>query len=86
MLPDGVVSLSHIAVPIPPEDQIYGTIEATASTGVSLGSLSLRAEPSALLMSSALFVRCRHNPFYHFMEDRVVAWISETVEQQTSKT
>ena len=76
--PDGVVSLSHIALPIPPDGPIYGTKDAAAHRGLSLGSLSMRAEPSALLISPSLFVRCRHNPFYHFMEDRVVGWLSET--------
>ena len=46
--PEGIVSLSHLAVPIPPEDPIYGTREATESTGLSLGTLSLRTEPGAL--------------------------------------
>ena len=81
--PEGVVSLSHIAVPIPPEDRVYGSADATATTGLSLGTLSLRAEPSALMLSGALFVRCRHNPFYHFMEDRVVRWLSKNVGEGT---
>ncbi len=76
--PRETVSLSHIAVPIPPEDSIYGTAEATARSGLPLGSLSLRAEPSALLISNSLFVRCRHNPFYKFMEDHVVKWLAQT--------
>ena len=45
--PDTIISLSHIAVPIPPDDAIYGTQAATASTGLSLGTVSIRAEPSA---------------------------------------
>ncbi|WP_419194324.1 alpha/beta hydrolase [Novipirellula herctigrandis] len=81
--PESIVSLSHIAVPIPSDDRIYGTSEATADTGLSLGSLTLRGEPSALLLSSSLFVRCRHNPFYRFMEDRVVGWLSQTIREQT---
>jgi hypothetical protein len=76
--PAGVGSLSHLAVPIPPEDSIYGTKEATAASGLPLGTLSMRAEPSALLLSSSLFFRCRNNPFYHFMEDYVVDWLSRT--------
>lgn len=83
--PEHIVSLSHIAVPISPEDRIYGSAEATASTGVSLGTLTLRAEPSALMLSSTLFVRCRHNPFYQFMEDRVVGWLSENVDLPTDE-
>ena len=80
--PDGVVSLSHIAVPIPPQDRIYGTRESTSNTGLSLGSVRIRAEPSALLLSGSLFVRCRHNPFYKFMEDRVVSWLAATCDNQ----
>lgn len=77
--PDGVVSLSHIAVPFPPEDPIYGSFQAIEGNGLSLGSLRMRAEPSALLIPSSLFVRSRNNPFYAFMEDRVVNWLSQTV-------
>lgn len=82
--PNRIVSLSHIAVPIPPDDRLYGSSDATASSGLPLGTLELRAEPSALLMSSSLFVRCRYNPFYKFMEDRVIAWISESADSQES--
>ncbi len=78
--PAGVGSLSHLAVPIPPEDEIYGTKEATAARGLPLGTLSLRAEPSALLISNSLFFRCRNNPFYHYMEDYVVQWISRRIK------
>jgi alpha-beta hydrolase superfamily lysophospholipase len=74
--PTGVASLSHLAVPIPPEDLIYGTKEATATRGLPLGTLSMRAEPSSLLISNSLFYRCRNNPFYHLMEDHVVKWLS----------
>ena len=78
--PAGVVSLSHLAIPIPPEDPIYGTKEATVASGLSLGTLSLRAEPSALLISASLFYRCRNNPFYAFMEDHVVHWLAHRFE------
>jgi hypothetical protein len=77
--PAGVVSLSHLAVPIPPEDPIYGTKEATAASGLPLGTLTLRTEPSALLIANSLFFRCRNNPFYHFMEDHTVRWLSRRV-------
>ena len=78
--PASVASLSHIAVPIPPEDRVYGIQESTADTGLSLGTVSIRAEPSALLLSSSLFVRCRNNPFYSLMEDRVVKWLEDVVQ------
>lgn len=82
--PNGVVSLSHLAVPIPPEDKIYGTKDATEATGLSLGTLSMRTEPSALLISNSLFFRCRNNPFYHFMEDYAVKWLSRRLLDEGS--
>lgn len=75
--PAGIVSLSHIAVPIPPDDEVYGMNEHNKS-GLSLGTLSMRAEPSALMISNSMFVRCRNNPFYQFMEDRVIDWLAST--------
>jgi alpha-beta hydrolase superfamily lysophospholipase len=73
--PDGVVSLSHVAVPFPPSDPVYG--DGSDTGRLSLGTVSMRAEPNALMIPSSVFVRCRHNPFYGFMEDRVVNWLSE---------
>ena len=75
--PQGVVSLSHVAVPIPPDDPIYG--DGANPSGLSLGTLSMRAEPAALMIPSSMFVRCRRNPFYQFMEDRVINWLSHVV-------
>jgi alpha-beta hydrolase superfamily lysophospholipase len=82
--PDGIVSLSHVAIPIPPDDSVYGTREATADTGLSLGSLSMRGEPSALLISNSLFVRCRHNPFYEILENRVMDWLKKATDDSSS--
>jgi len=78
--PKDMFSLSHIAVPISPEDPVYGTAEATARTGLPLGSLSARGEHGALLVSDSLFVRARHNPFYPFMENHVVKWLAENTK------
>jgi alpha-beta hydrolase superfamily lysophospholipase len=75
--PAGFVSLSHVAVPFPPSDPVYG--HSSDAVGLSLGSLSMRAEPNALMIPTSLFARCRHNPFYGFMEDRVVNWLSQNL-------
>ena len=73
--PNGIASLSHVAVPFPPEDPVYGKREANLSSVLPLGSLSLLTEPSLLMIPNSLFTRCRHNPFYAFMEDRIVHWL-----------
>ncbi len=74
--PRDVFSLSHVAVPIPPTDPVYGTAEATAKSGLPLGSLTMRGERGALTISDSMFIRQRNNPFYGFMEDHVVKWLA----------
>jgi len=76
--PAGIASLSHVAVPFSMDDPVYGTSKATSNTALSLGSLSLLTEPSSLTIPVSLFVRCRHNPFYEFMEDRIVRWLEKS--------
>jgi len=71
--PDGFISLSHVALPIAPDDPVYGDAANTAR--LSLGCISMRAEPSALMIPSSLFVRCRHNPFYGLMENHILDWL-----------
>lgn len=78
--PEGVVSLSHVAVPFPPDDPVYG--DAQSSGKLSLGTLSMRAEPKALMIPNSLFVRCRQNPFYYFMEQRVIDWLTRILDTQ----
>lgn len=78
--PKDVFSLSHIAVPISPTDPVYGTAEATVKSGLPLGSLSMRGEHGALLVSDSLLVRVRHNPFFPFMADHVVEWLAQNVK------
>jgi len=78
--PRGVFSLSHVAVPIPPTDPVYGTAEATAKSGLPLGSLTMRGEHGALAISDAMLIRQRNNPFYQFMENHVVKWLAENTK------
>ncbi len=75
--PNGIASLSHVAIPFPPDDPVYG--HASDAAGLSLGTISMRSEPNALMIPPALFVRCRHNPFYGFMEDRVMSWLAQNL-------
>lgn len=82
--PEGIVSLSHIAVPFSARDRLYGNRAATSDTGINFGSISLRGESSALLLSDALFVRCRYNPFYELMENRMVNWLNRAVNPATA--
>jgi hypothetical protein len=77
--PDEVFSMSHGSPPIPADDPILGTADASEGTGLPLGSLSLRGESGVLAIADASLVRLRHNPFYGFTEDRVMQWLQKTL-------
>lgn len=77
--PRGVFSLSHAAIPVAPDDPILGEAQATAAGGLPLGSLNLRGEHGVLAISESLLFRQRHNPFYAFMEERIVTWLRESL-------
>jgi len=72
--PREVFSLSHIALPFPATDPLYGDGSGAPSPGVQLGSLALRGERGVLRVSSAEMLRLRWNPFYPFLERRVLAF------------
>ncbi len=76
--PPGFVSLSHVAIPIAPDDPVYG--DRSNCERLSLGCISVRAEPSALMIPSTLFTRSRHNPFYGLMEDHILNWLGSLQE------
>ncbi len=77
--PPGVFSLSHVALPIPPEDWLYGerrTAEAAEPYGFPLGSIEPRGERALLRVPLQQFMRLRHNPFFPWVETRLRALAS----------
>ncbi|MBS0189804.1 MAG: alpha/beta fold hydrolase [Phycisphaerales bacterium] len=74
--PPGNFSLSHVALPIPPTDPVYGD-GGKGSIKLPLGTLSLRGERGVLAISSSLMMRMRFNPFYEWTEERVMEWIGK---------
>lgn len=69
--PKELYSLSHVALPFPPEDPLYGRSDSFKSPGVHLGSLSLRGERGVLQIPASDMLRLRWNPFYAFMDQRL---------------
>jgi len=70
--PPGVFSLTHVALPFPSDDPLYGAPGAPESPGIALGRAELRGERGLLALSPSELVRLRWNPFYDFLEARVV--------------
>ena len=73
--PPGVYSLSHVALPFPPEDALYGGYPAEPSPGIQLGNIALRGERGALAIGEATLVRLRWNPFYSYLEEKTLAFL-----------
>ena len=75
--PRGVISLSHVALPIPPNDPLYGQRQYTANSFINLGQLDIQGERGLLKFPSSWLLRLRYNPFYDFLENRVIEWMDE---------
>jgi hypothetical protein len=70
--PRGFYWLSHVAVPFPPDDPIYGTHpDPEQLFGVQLGTLEARGERNLLTVSAAQLIRLRSNPFFPYIEQRL---------------
>lgn len=70
--PQGLYSLSHVALPFPANDPLYGGDEALKSPGIKLGNLALRGEKGVIQIPASTMLRLRWNPFYSYIEHRVL--------------
>ncbi|HEY6941130.1 alpha/beta hydrolase [Dokdonella sp.] len=70
--PADVYSLSHVALPFPCDDPLYGSAPRTDEDyGIRLGTLVLRGERGALQVSAEQLQRLTCNPFFAYLEGRV---------------
>jgi hypothetical protein len=75
--PDDTMSLSHVDLPFPPDDPLYGRYPPKEEGQVYLGQLAIRGERGVLKIPAQWLLRLRHNPFYAYQERRVLEWIEE---------
>ena len=76
--PDGLYSLSHIALPFRNDNLVYGA--NTDDDTLSLGSLAPRGEAGVLTLTSNYFLRTRYNPFYGYQARTLVDWLDTLSE------
>lgn len=74
--PAGVISLSHVALPFAPNDPLYGRQPPDNDQEIFLGQVAIRGERGLLKLSSDWLLRLRYNPFYDYLEEQVLAWIT----------
>jgi hypothetical protein len=73
-----MISLSHVALPFPPDDPLYGRGPAQSEEIAFLGHLDVRGERNLLRFPADWLMRLRHNPFYDYQEARVLEWLGAT--------
>lgn len=70
--PRDLYSLSHVAIPFPPDDDLYGSQPTDPQRyGINLGNVSLRGETSTLVVGMDSLMRVTSNPFYNYMVERI---------------
>ena len=76
--PLGIYSLSHIAIPFPSIDPLYGDGKSAGASdaGIVLGAITPRGELGVLSLSSDYFLRTRYNPFFSFQARYMTEWLS----------
>ena len=83
--PEGLFSLSHVALPFPMSDSLYGlTPDLAEDFGIHLGSLAPRGERNVLIASLDSLLRASSNPFFPYMIDRIDEGIED--RNPTTKT
>ncbi len=74
--PPGVISLSHVALPFPPDDPLYGRRPPESKDVLFLGEMAIQGERGILTLPLEWLLRLRHNPFYDYLEARVLDWVA----------
>lgn len=76
--PPGVYSLSHVAIPFSPDDLLYGPMGPNESNNhINIGTFAPRGEKNILIIPTELLMRLRYNPFFIYMERKIVDIINE---------
>jgi alpha-beta hydrolase superfamily lysophospholipase len=73
-IPNTIYSLSHVALPFPMNDGLYGMVPADRPEedfGVQLGSVAARGERGALIVSLDTLQRMSANPFFPYLLERI---------------
>ena len=68
-----VYSLSHIALPFPIDDPVYG------QEGSAVGTHPLKGEKQVMTVGADYFLRLRYNPFHRWQEGKIVSWLQSLV-------
>ena len=70
--PAGIFSLSHVALPFPINDSLYGMEpDSDEDFGIHLGALAPRGERGVLIVNLDALLRVSSNPFFPYVLGRI---------------
>jgi len=70
--PFDVYSLSHVALPFPTSDSLYGLHpDPKESFGINLGAVAARGERGTLIVNLDSLLRMASNPFFSYLIERI---------------
>jgi alpha-beta hydrolase superfamily lysophospholipase len=76
--PDGIFSLSHVALPFPMNDSLYGMRpDDNDEFGVNLGAIAPRGERGVLIVNLDTLLRASSNPFFPYLLERIEEGIAQ---------
>jgi hypothetical protein len=70
-----VFSLSHVALPFPPDDPVYGAGPPPKDGRIYRGQPELLRERGFLTVPPMVLMRLRYNPFAPYVERRIEAFL-----------
>jgi pimeloyl-ACP methyl ester carboxylesterase len=73
--PAHLFSLSHVALPFPIDDPIYGGQEHSDDQRINLGNVWIRGERNLLQIPDNFFIRLRYNPFFSYLQQRTLEFL-----------
>lgn len=73
--PRDLFALSHVALPVPVDDPVYGEIRPERSDRIWLGHAALYGEREMLLVPETALLRLRYNPFFSWMTQRITTFL-----------
>jgi alpha-beta hydrolase superfamily lysophospholipase len=80
--PRNVFSLSHVALPFPPDDPLYGYAAPATNRHVQLGRIEIRGENGVLNVPNWMLTRQRSNPFHAYLVARIESFMATAPHNQ----
>ena len=81
--PPEIFSLSHVALPFPVTDPLYGSQPQNPTQyGINLGDMAVRGERSVLIVDLDTLLRVSSNPFFPYMLQRIDADIPKSPSEK----